>query len=278
MFKNTTLLWLVGFAVCSVCPTGAAQEKEKSDSKKDVKADPLQKINDSLGKLRKLPEGEVWIETKKKLVVVDGKICLRIGPLEMFACPPETKEHESVVQANSTAKIVHTALLMIGAESGKPVVWDPKYAAAHGDTIDIEVHWLDKDGKHKKLAAQEMIKNIKTKKAMKHKWVFAGSEFYTNPNTKKTHYMADGGEMICVSNFTTAMMDLPIESTQSREGLLFEAFTERIPPMKTPVRLVLKLAKKKKKTEASEKGQPESKKGDDESKKPQPKVKQLKIG
>jgi hypothetical protein len=52
--------------------------------------------------------------------------------------------------------------------------------------------------------------------------------------------MADSGEMICVANFTTAMMDLPIESSQSREGLIFEAFTENIPPIRTKVRLVLK--------------------------------------
>jgi hypothetical protein len=65
--------------------------------------------------------------------------------------------------------------------------------------------------------------------------------------------MADGGEMICVSNFTTAMMDLPVQSTQSREGLIFEAFTEKIPAMKTRVRLVLKPEAQKNKKSASPK-------------------------
>jgi len=225
----------------------SAQDAEKSVEQRERKGDedPLEKINKSLGKLVKLPQGEVWIDTKKKIVVIDGMIVLRKGALEMLACPPETKEHETIIQAQADSYIVHTALLMVGAKSGSPVVWEPKYKAANGTKIEIMVHWLDEKGKEKKLRAQEMIRNVKTKKAMTEDWVFAGSEFYTNPNTKKKHYMADSGEMICVANFTTAMMDLPIESSQSREGLIFEAFTENIPPIRTKVRLVLKPVAKK---------------------------------
>ncbi len=221
--------------------TGDQENSEKNSRPKIQKQkDPLDKINKSIGNLRKLPEGKVWIELQKKVVVIDGQICLRKGPLEMLACPPNTKEHESIIQAQAKSFIVHTALLMVGAESGKPVEWEPKYKAASGSKIEITIHWLDEEGKHKKLRAQEMIKNLKTGKAMTDNWVFAGSEFYTNPKTKVRHYLADGGEMICVSNFTTAMMDLPVESTQSKEGLIFEAFTKKIPPVKTPVRIVLR--------------------------------------
>lgn len=243
-----------------------AQEKQDSKSSEDSAApktndkDPLEKINKSIGNLRKLPEGNVWIDLKKKLVVIDGEVCLRRGPLEMLACPPHTKEHESIIQAHAQSFIVHTALLMVGAESGKPVEWVPKYKAASGNQVEITIHWLDKEGKHQKVRAQEWIKNVKTKKAMTENWVFAGSEFYTNPNTKVRHYLADGGEMICVANFTTAMMDLPIESSQSKEGLIFEAFTDKIPPMKTPIRLVLKPAPAKKK-KGDEKKEDNAKKG-----------------
>jgi len=47
-----------------------------------------------------------------------------------------------------------------------------------------------------------------------------------------------------VSNFSTALLDIPVESSQSDAELLFEAFTERIPPRGTPVRLTLKPVKK----------------------------------
>ena len=60
--------------------------------------------------------------------------------------------------------------------------------------------------------------------------------------------MAESGDFICVSNFTTAMLDIPVESSQSNEGLLFEADTKKIPPLGTPIRMVLtpKLEEKKK--------------------------------
>ena len=252
MMKKLALLLS---AMLLMTPTSSAQEEKKTlkQEKKTAVKDPLEKINKSLGKLVKLPQGEVWIDTKKKIVVVDGMIVLRKGALEMLACPPETKEHETIIQAQADSYIVHTALLMVGAKTGSPVIWEPKYVAANGTKIEIMVHWLDEKGKEKKLRAQDLIRNVKTKKAMTEDWVFAGSEFYTNPNTKKKHYLADSGEMICVANFTTAMMDLPIESSQSREGLIFEAFTENIPPVRTKVRMVLKpvVAKSEMKSEAA---------------------------
>src|SRR5690606_33238231 len=70
-------------------------------------------------------------------------------------------------------------------------------------------------------------------------WVFAGSGFWLDEETGKQHYQAESGDVICVSNFSSAMLDVPAESTNANAGLFFEAFTERIPPLGTPVRLVL---------------------------------------
>ncbi|MEX0978835.1 MAG: YdjY domain-containing protein, partial [Pirellulales bacterium] len=52
-------------------------------------------------------------------------------------------------------------------------------------------------------------------------------------------YLAESGDFICVSNFPSAMLDLPVKSSQANESLLYEAFTDRIPPVGTRVRLVL---------------------------------------
>ena len=41
---------------------------------------------------------------------------MREGPLEMFACPSGTKEHESVVAVLSKSREIHAALLAIGAQ------------------------------------------------------------------------------------------------------------------------------------------------------------------
>jgi hypothetical protein len=75
---------------------------------------------------------------------------------------------------------------------------------------------------------------------LEHDWVFAGSKFALDPETNDEIYIADrSGEVICVSNFPTAMIDLPIESTSENTQLGFEAASENIPPKGTPVRLIL---------------------------------------
>ena len=71
-------------------------------------------------------------------------------------------------------------------------------------------------------------------------WVFVGSAYYVDEKTGEKSYLAEGGDLICVSNFPTAMLDLSIKSTDKQdEGLLFEPWTERIPPKGTEVTMEL---------------------------------------
>jgi hypothetical protein len=183
--------------------------------------------------------GEIWLDTKRKAVVIDGQVCLREGNLEMFACPKESKEHESVVSLNCQPSDAHAGLLAAGAKPGKPVRFDPKYEPASGDVIDVFVLWRDEQGKKQQAKAQQWVKNIKTEKALAYDWVFAGSGFWKDEDTGKEHYQANGGDFICVSNFPSAMLDLPIESSMANGELMFHAFTENIPPKGTKVRVVL---------------------------------------
>jgi len=199
---------------------------------------------------------DVWLDTKRKAVVVDGQVCLREGQLEMFACPKGTKEHESVVSLNCKSEEVHAGLLAVGAKPGKPVRFDPNYQAATGQIIDIYVLWKDAQGAKQQVRAQEWIKNAKTGKALSYDWVFAGSGFWKDEETGKEHYRANGGELVCVSNFPNATLDLPIESSEANTELLFSAFADRIPERGAKVRLVFIPRMEKPATGAGEKGSP----------------------
>lgn len=70
-------------------------------------------------------------------------------------------------------------------------------------------------------------------------WVFAGSGFNTDSATGEKYYLAEGGDLICVANFATATIDLSVESSATNDGLMFEAYTERIPPVGTKVTIEL---------------------------------------
>jgi hypothetical protein len=181
----------------------------------------------------------IWIDPVRKLVAVDGAVCLREGLLEMFACPRGTKEHESIVAVDARAQYVHAALLAVGAKPGRPVQFAPEYSPATGTIVDIIVLWIDQDGKRHKARAQDWIRYQKTDKPMTYDWVFAGSGFWTDEYSGERLYYGDGGDFICVSNFATATLDLPVASSQDNADLLFSALTENIPPLGTKVRLVL---------------------------------------
>jgi len=194
---------------------------------------------DPPGMKRLMPNYDVWIDPAHKRVVVDGTVVLREGQLEMLACPRGTKEHESILAADTKAYAVHAGLLAVGADAGGPVQYQPNYIPAKGSEIDIELVWTDKNGNVHRDKGQDWVRNVKSGKALEHPWVFGGSGFWEDEVTKEKVYLAESGDFICVSNFPTAMLDLPVESSQSNDALLYEAYTERIPPVGTRVRMVL---------------------------------------
>ncbi len=81
---------------------------------------------------------------------------------------------------------------------------------------------------------------------MKAGWIFTGSGFSKDEVTGKKYYHAESGDLICVANFPTAIVDINIPSSSQGEGnLLFEANQKKIPPRGTPVTIELFLAKNK---------------------------------
>lgn len=187
----------------------------------------------------------VWVDPTNKEVVMVSEVVLREGGLELFACLLNTKEHEAIVAVDTEAFIVHAGLLAVGAEAGHPVIFRPEYQPADGSTIEVLLEWEDPETGEKQTArAQDWIRNMETGEPMQEDWVFGGSSFWEDEVTNQRYYLAEDGDLICVSNFHSAMLDVPIESPQSNDLLIYEAFTERVPPVGTEVWMKLKPVKK----------------------------------
>jgi hypothetical protein len=180
-------------------------------------------------------------------VRIAAEVVFREGPLELFMCRKNTKEHESVVAADVDARDIHKALLAAGAKVGSPVKFVPKYEPAKGSKILVSIEYT-KDKKTITVPARQWVRDAKTRKELSTDWVFGGSQFFPDPDGKDKPplYAANGGDVICVSNFESAMLDLPIQSTQLDAELQFEAFTDRIPPLGTKVTIILEPAPEKK--------------------------------
>ncbi len=195
---------------------------------------------------------QIWITRDRKSVVLMGRICLREGMLELFACRRGSKEHESVVAIEVKPFLIHAALLAIGAEPGEPAQFSPDFVPATGPEIDVDVLWTDETGTTVRRKAQELVEEIDydnrdkegfVPKQMSIPFVFTGSffqEFEGESGQRIQVYMADAtGELFGVSNFPASILDVPIRSSDSNDELLFGPYTERIPELDTPVTLIL---------------------------------------
>jgi uncharacterized membrane protein len=186
------------------------------------------------------------LETGEKRVLFAADVCLREGVLEVLVCKKQTKEHEAILRTDLDARFLHAALLATGAKNGKPVQWmnpkteEPDYKPASGQTIRVNVHYVW-NGKTYTHLAQDWILDKSTKKPMAHDWVFAGSRFVKNPERPEEpdYYTANNGEVISISNFVDSMLDLPVQVSKDEHDLHFEALTDKIPKVGTPVWVIL---------------------------------------
>jgi hypothetical protein len=184
----------------------------------------------------------VWLENlgSKRRVLVDAYVCLREGLLEHLMCRRGTKEHEAILAADIDARDLHTALLLTGIEPGSPVRYEPDYQAPSGPEVAITLRY-EENGEVRTIPARKWIRSIQDKKELEAHWVFVGSQFFPDPfdKNKPPSYAANGGDVICVSNFEDALLDVSIKSSKDNAELAFEAWTERIPPLGTKVTVIL---------------------------------------
>jgi hypothetical protein len=188
----------------------------------------------------------VYLEVQgaKRRVLVNATVCLREGLLEQLVCRKRTKEHEAILAADVDGRDIHKALLLAGAKPGAPVRYQPKFQPPTGTPIKVTLAF-ERDRKQVQVPARQWVRNLKTKKDLEADWVFAGSQLIPDPDDKNRppFYAANEGDLICVSNFEGALLDLPIDSSKNNADLNFEAHTERIPPLETKVTVILEPAR-----------------------------------
>ena len=177
----------------------------------------------------------------KRRVLLTAEDCLRKGPLEQLLTRKNKKEHEAILSADLDARKIHEALILANAKEGEPVRYAPKFRAPSGTAIKITLVYTDAKGVKKSVDARSWLKNAKSGKELDCDWVFAGSMLVENPldkNAPKT-YLANEGDVICVSNFDSALLDVPIKSSKDDSERGYEAWEDRIPPVGTEVTVIL---------------------------------------
>jgi hypothetical protein len=185
--------------------------------------------------------GRVRLDVARRRVSFDAEVCLREGVLEFFLCYGQTKAHESVLQTRAKPSHVHAALLLLGLTPGKPARWSGQDANARflppdGAGLKISLAWADKQGRPHTADVTDWLKGAADKKVTPPKrWIFVGSDILPDGR-----YWADAeGEVISLTNFASAVVDVPFESSHSNDLREFFADPRAIPPIGTKVSIIL---------------------------------------
>ena len=148
------------------------------------------------------------------------------------------------------------------AMQGPPPNLELPYKALRWDKFNKEILWYgpmsdeDRDdllGKwdHEPYrAAIRRFHEAGQSRPMQAEFVFAGSSMFRDEETGREYYQAEGGHLICTSNFPDALLDIREQSSASDGAQSYEGWTERIPPEGTPVLLILQSARREQPTPA----------------------------
>jgi hypothetical protein len=187
----------------------------------------------------------VRINWRDRQVEVQGQVVLREGALELFACSPHTREHESIVCIDARPLHVFQALGLIGINPGQPSLYNPdtrEYQPAAGDPVEIEVDYV-LEGRNRREPIERWLRRSRQGEkpgtgsdVQPLPWVFAGS-FTGEEGT----FAADPeGTVISLVDFGSSLIALPEYHSDSNAELWLEPATERIPPVKTPCTLIFR--------------------------------------
>ena len=174
-------------------------------------------------------------------ISVKGWVNMQTGLVEVFACVPEGKTHESVVVLDCVPSGLHAGLLALGLTSGTPVEHgtDGTYERPTGDGVDIHVKWKGLDGADRLARAEDWVWNHETSSAMKHgSWVFAGSFLQESPGSPGDRTYAANYVKSLVTTYHDSSSVLENPHVSGIDDTIYYANDRAVPAVGTPVTVV----------------------------------------
>jgi hypothetical protein len=187
----------------------------------------------------------IELDSKKRQVTVEAKICLREGLLEYLICVSgreHTFEHESLISVKCAPSLLHLTLLAIGlqpCEFGIIEEWETKWRKQPKSRVKIEVEFVQ-DGKVVKRDIGEFLAS-RNKDAGKQleAWIFTGSTF--DKLGDKQIYAADyNGSVVGMGLEGASLIQpgSPSENPYQGEERGWKIDSSKMPPRGTAVKLI----------------------------------------
>lgn len=183
----------------------------------------------------------VKIDRERRTIDLDAQVILREGGwLELLACSPGTRTHESLLVVHAKPSHVHLALVMLGLEPGTPMRWRQvgdqyQVEPATGPTVAVTIVTTDRAGAEVETPASQWVISRQTDQALPdNTWLFTGSSF--DDTTDPPTYRGDvEGSVLSLVQFGDEVLARPTQTTnQTDQGMLIPN-TQAIPPVGTNV-------------------------------------------
>jgi hypothetical protein len=203
----------------------------------------------------------VRVDRRRGVVEVYAVVCIETGLLEQIACAPQTREHEALVSVRARPRDVHAGLLLLGLAPGRPGWWKLEgdrlmEQAPTGAAISVAVRWRDPQGVERSEPIERWVRDAATGAELSPaSWVFAGSVLEPRQPARQREgappdelgqgtdrYLADdSGSVVGLVTFGDEVVafSLVLPDSEDVRPLEWEAWTERLPPVGTPVVLIL---------------------------------------
>jgi hypothetical protein len=214
----------------------------------------------------------ITIDAEKKRVDIDARVCLDEGLLEVIACIPDTKEHESLVMIDSVPMHVHVAMLLLGAKNGNPAMVTPAnkeqaewiHHPPRGDSISVSLILVNAKGDSIERPVSDFIRRRKGRNGFDEDktepiqeeqeadqpakvfktFLFTGSRTIEAGNDTRQYVADESGNVVSISTFGDEVLGLPSHVSHANDALVWEINPKHLPDKGTKVKLRLSLQDK----------------------------------
>jgi hypothetical protein len=210
-----------------VSPLGA-QETDSS------RAAPIEKLSPSLYKI-----GNILMDVEKRELQLPGRVNMDSGVVELLACSPGGKLHETVLVADIIPYHLQVSLLLLGLQYGDNLQYQGDPNTPQGDSVEVWIEWSEENKKHL-VRGEDLIFDLVSQKTMDHThWTFSGSRIVNGT------FMADmEGSLITTYHDPFTILDNPLPGGGNDE--LYTVNTSLVPSKGTEVQIKIKAISKNK--------------------------------
>ena len=131
---------------------------------------PIEKLSDSVYRI-----GTVRLDREKREIYLSGRVNMNRGIVEVVACGPQGKLHESIFVLDVVAHDLQVAMLLLGADSDHVRFSEDGDHLLGGDTVDVFVSWAN-GGEQISYPAKDLVLSTDGRNVLTlQPWIFLGS-------------------------------------------------------------------------------------------------------